>query len=211
MWSMPNIVYKGNYLKQVCDEKDEYSSISLYADEESFDDEKFYNSFISDCERTVRRSDDYKAFEKFVKGTLGINFCQVNPNITTEDATIEMHHGPMFTLYDYCNIVLTDFRRKNKKITSFRIADKVLDEHFDLNVQVVMLTVTNHEGVHNKDIFLNVKQGIGDVNRFIEKYKDSLNDDYKYRIYRYIDLCKESPSFDNGFLDIEKVSKLVEL
>ena len=211
MWSMPNIVYKGNYLKEISEEADEYSNISLYKDIEYFDDERSYNTFVKDCERMIRSSKDYKVFENYVMNILGINFCQVNPEITADDATIEMHHGPMFTLFDYVNIVLYDYIRKNKKITTFRISDTILEEHFDLNVQVVMLTKTNHEGVHNRDIFLNVMQGIGNASGFIAKYKDSLNDDYKYRIHRYLQLCKESPSFDNGFLDTEKVAKLVEL
>lgn len=210
MWSMPNIVYKGNYIKEVQNESDQYDNISLYKDIEYFEEERPLVTFIKSCEKLVRNSKEYKVFEKWVTNTLGINFCQVNPDITSEDATIEMHHGPLFTLYDYVSIVLSEYLKQNKKIDSYRIADTIIQEHFDLRVQVVMLTITNHEGVHNKDIFLNVRQGIGDVSAFIEKYSKYLNDDYKYRIYRYIQLCKESPSFDNGILDIEKVSKLIE-
>lgn len=211
IWSIPNIKYKGNYSKEVQNESDKYDSICLFKDIEYFDDVKPLTNFIKDCERTIRSSKEYRVFEGWVSRVLGIDFCQVNPDITSSDATIEMHHGPLFTLYDYVSVILAHYLKYNKKITSFRITDTVLQEHFDLRVQVVMLTITNHEAVHNKDIFLNVKQGIGDISSFIEKYSDCLSNDYKYRIYRYIELCKESPSFDNGILDIEKVSKMIEI
>ena len=89
------------------------------------------------------------------------------------------------------------------------IANEVIEEHFALRVQVVMLTKTNHEGVHNRDIFLNLKQGLGDIGAFIKKYADYLTDDQKYRVYRYILLCKENDSYDNGLLDIDSIAPLV--
>lgn len=72
-----------------------------------------------------------------------------------------------------------------------------------------MLTKTNHEGVHNRDIFLNLKQGLGDIGAFIKEYAPYLTDDQKYRIYRYILLCKENDSYDNGLLDIDSIAPLI--
>jgi hypothetical protein len=74
-----------------------------------------------------------------------------------------------------------------------------------------MLAITNHEAVHNRDIFLNIKQGFGDVSGFIEKYQKYLNDNQKYRIWKYLDLCESTDSFDNNIFDVEKVKKLVKL
>lgn len=71
-----------------------------------------------------------------------------------------------------------------------------------------MLSKTNHEAVHNGDIFLNLKQGIGNVSEFIKKYADYLTDEQKYRIARYIAMCKDTNSFDNGILDVEGISKM---
>ena len=92
-----------------------------------------------------------------------------------------------------------------------RITDAVLEEHFELRVQVVMLAVTNHEATHNKDLFLNVNQGIGNINEFICLYKDCLDDIHKYKIWNYINMCKNNPSFDRGYLDVEHISKVIKL
>ena len=160
----------------------------------------------------MRKSDDYSKFIAYVKNTIGLNFCQVSSNIVDElDATVEMHHGPLFTLYDYCEVVLNKYLDRNMPITTFAIANEVIDEHFLLHVQVVMLSKTNHEGVHNQDIFLNLKQGLGNISEFIKLYAPHFDDEHKYRIHRYITMCKDNPSFDNGVLDYEEIENLIPL
>jgi hypothetical protein len=73
-----------------------------------------------------------------------------------------------------------------------------------------MLAITNHEAVHNRDIFLNIKQGFGDVGAFIEKYQKYLNENQKYRIMKYISLCESTDSFDNNLFDLEKVQGVMK-
>lgn len=206
-----NIKYNGDVSKYIeaCD--DPYSCISLYKDTDYFQDETAYNKFVKSCENFVRTSPDYKIFIHYIKEILGINFCQVSSHIYSTDATIEMHHGPLFTLFDITSIILNYFIKTGKKINTMRITDAVLEEHFELRVQVVMLAVTNHEATHNKDLFLNVNQGIGNINEFICLYKDCLDDIHKYKIWNYINMCKNNPSFDRGYLDVEHISKVIKL
>ena len=210
---LPNIRYTGKYLKLVESKNDPDQYISFFKPKEYFEyDPKTRTSFIKSVESLVRKSDDYKRFISYVKNTVGINFCQVSSNIVDEiDATVEMHHGPLFTLYDYCEIVLNKYMDRNIPITTFAIANEVIDEHFALHVQVVMLSITNHEAVHNQDIFLNLKQGLGNINEFIRLYAPHFDDEHKYRIHRYIAMCKDNPSFDNGVLDYEEIEKLLPL
>lgn len=206
-----NIVYNEDVSRFVEVEGDPESSISLNKDLDYFRDDDCYVKFVKKCEQLVRHSPDYPIFVRWVKDVLGINFCQVSSQIYDTDATIEMHHGPIFTLYDITSIVLNDFLKRNRKINSMRIVDQVIQEHFDCRVQVVMLAVTNHEAAHNRDLFLNVNQGIGDISGFIEKYRNELEDIHKYKIWNYINLCKNNPSFDRGYLDIDHISKIVKL
>ena len=207
----PNIIYKRDVSKYIEAEDDPYDCISLYKDIEYFQDDVTYTSFIKACERMVRKSDDYNWFLSQIKNTYGLDFCQVCSKLTGKDVTIEMHHGPIFTLYEIVEVVLQKFIKCGYKINTMRVSDVVLQEHFDLNVQIVMLAVTFHEGVHNKDIFLNLKQGFGDIARFIEKYASYLEDNQKYKIYNYINLCKDNESFDKGILDVEKIRKMVQI
>lgn len=213
--NLPNIEFTGDYAKFIENAEDPNECISFYKDAEYFEDQTTYNRFVKSVETMVRTSDDYKAFIRWVKNTVGINFCQVSSNIVEFDTTggkdtlIEMHHGPLFTLYDYVNIILNKYIDNRLPISTFVITNEVIEEHFKLHVQVVMLTKTNHEGVHNRDIFLNLKQGLGDIGAFIKEYAPYLTDDQKYRIARYILLCKENDSYDNGLLDVDSIAPLI--
>ena len=134
--NIPGIVYKGGIIRTVeADDSDDV--ISMYKEREYFDEIEVYNSFVKKCEKVVRSSQDYSNFIKYIKEILGINFCQVSSQIVSGDATIEMHHGPIFTLFDYCAIILNEFLALGKKISTFRIANRVIQEHYDLRVQVV--------------------------------------------------------------------------
>ena len=199
---IPNIKFSGDYLKFVADKDNPEDAISLYQDRESLYDTDTYNKYVKKCEAMVRRSKEYKVFVDYIKNTLGINFCQITSNIFEGDAQIEMHHGPLLTLYDYCAIMINYFIDTCKPISTFYIADAVIQEHFELRVSVVMAAVTNHEAIHNRDVFINIKQGIGDMNAFINKYAKYLNDEHKYKIWNYIYMCKNNDSYHDGVLDL---------
>ena len=207
----PNIIYKRDVSKYIEAEDDPYDCISLYKDIDYFADDTTYTAFIKQVERTVRTSKDYDSFIHQVKTMYGLDFCQVCSKLTGQDVTIEMHHGPIFTLYDIVEVILNRFIKSGYKINTLRIADAVLQEHYDLRVQIVMLAVTCHEAAHNKDIFLNLKQGFGDIAAFIDKYQAFLEPNQKYKIYNYINLCKNNYSFDKGILDVEKIGKMIRL
>ena len=210
MAGLPNIKYTGEFAKYIEAADNKYEFVSFYKPADYFALSEQYTSFIKACEKTVRTAPDYKEFINYIQSVIGLNFCQVSSQIFSTDATIEMHHGPLFTLWDYVSIILNSEVELGHKITTFRIADKVLQEHFDLHVQVVMLAITNHEAVHNRDIFLNIKQGFGDVGAFIEKYQKYLNENQKYRIMKYISLCESTDSFDNNLFDLEKVHSVMK-
>lgn len=209
---IPNIKYTGGRSHFVENASSSIDSISFYKDREYFSDIVTCNNFVKACEREIRRSQEYSDFVSYIKREIGLDFCQVTSNIYDSDAPniIEMHHN-VFTLFDYTLVVLNSFIEQGRKITTFRIADQVIQEHYDMRVQVVMVSVTNHEAIHNRDLFINLKQGFGNINAFIEKYKDYLTDDLKYRLWNYINICKSNDSFDNGVLDIPKIEKLISI
>ena len=207
---LPNIEYQGDITKSIKAADDAFDMISYYKDLEYFGDEVNYSKYVKEIEKLVRTSRDYSTFIAYLKNILGLNFCQVSSKITDADATIEMHHGPIFTLYDICSVVLNYYLKTGKKISTFKIANTVLDEHFEMRVQVVMMSVTSHEAIKNRDIFLNIHQGVGNINAFINRYADCLDDIQKYKIYQYIQISKNNPSFDTGILDIDNVEKLLK-
>ena len=164
-------------------------------------------AFIKAVERMVRTSKYYSRYIAHLKVDLGLNFCQVKGNISEdEDAgvkdLIEMHHGPIFTLFDVVSIILNYMLIKGMKITTFSVANRVIEEHFKHRVQTVMLCETVHQLVHDNKVFLNYRQGFGDLYSFLEIYYEGLDELMVIKIIDYIDKCKKYDSNDFGNLNV---------
>lgn len=202
--TLPDIIYEKDNITPIIDAKASYYKIPFYKDGEYFSSYENYVAFIKGVEKAVRQNDKYKKYINYLKKKVKLNRCQVLKNVTDEDADIEMHHGPIFTLFDVCAIVLEYFILKKWKITTLRIADAVLDEHQKNRVQVVMVSCTVHEEIHNGDLFINYKQAFGDLKGFIKKYKDAISDEYREQLNRYIDRSLLYDSNDFGVLELNK-------
>ena len=203
---LPNIEYKGNIAKDIVAKDDYYQELHYFKTLEDFIDEMSYSKFVKEVERLVRTNPDYKVFVDYIKHTLGIDFCQVFSHVYDKvDATIEFHHGPIFTLYDICEVELSRFLKTGMRVNVFRVADAVLDLHFAMQVNGVMLSKTVHEMAHNGDVFINLSQNIGDVNSYIENRHMYFNPEVKYKLWTYAKMCENNPSFDKGALDLEVV------
>lgn len=202
--SLPDIIYNKNNRTPILDAKTSFYNIPYYKDEEYFSNYESYVNFIKGCEQMVRMNDRYNKYINYLKKEVKLNKCQVLKNITDEDASIEMHHGPIFTLFDYCAIVLEYFIIKKWKISTTRIADTVLDEHQKNRIQLVMVSSTIHEEIHKGDIFINYHQAYGDLESFLEKYAIAISDEYREQLNRYIDRSLLYDSNDFGILDLNK-------
>ena len=210
---IPKLEYKGSYSKTIGLKGTDAYDIPFYKPKEYFISSDNYTRFVKACEQNVRRHEDYTVFKNWVTNVVGIDFCQITPNVKLGDATIEMHHA-FFNLYDTCSIVLNKRIECGEKVTTFAVADEVLDEHFACHIPVVMLATTNHEAVTNRDIWLNVKSGFGYISQFIEKYAPYMGPVHKNRIMTAIKLSYEIDSFDNNIFDdtdrIKRVMKKVD-
>lgn len=208
MTNLPNIDYKKPSKNPTIDSDTSLYVIPFYKNEDYFSNLDNFVSFIKATEQLVRTSKFYSRYIKYLKNDIGLNFCQVMSNIKTEEETdnvkIEMHHGPILTLFDYISIVVDYMLYHNEKITTYKVADIILEEHFNNNIQVVMLSETAHELVHENDIFINYKQGFGNIEAFLKKYRDGISDDQISKINKYIQLCKEHDSFDKHVLDLRQ-------
>lgn len=164
-----------------------------------------YERFIKGVEHAIRKDDRYSEYVgKLHKA--GLNRCAILGNLTASDTTmnVEMHHGPIFNLFDICDIVTRAlFSRGEEKITTFKVADIVLEEHRLNNIQVVMLSKTGHKSTHKGDTFIHIKATVGRIDRFIDRWHDGLQRDHKQYISRYIKQCKQyEDTIDNGLFDI---------
>lgn len=206
--TLPDIEYTVSDDKRVIpivDSQKSMYNIPLYKGVEYFSNLESYVNFIKGIERVVRTNDRYKKYIYYLKNTIGLNHCQVLPEIEIDEdgkIEVEMHHGPIFTLYDYCEIMLEYFIINDRKISTLRIADAILDEHQKNHIQVVMLLSTVHEEVHNRNIFINYQQAWGDLNAFIKKYGIAMSDALKEKLNKYIDRSLMYDSNDFGILKL---------
>lgn len=205
---LPDIEYKVSDSRKVIPIVDSVQSmyqIPLYKGYEYFANIESYVNFIKGCEKQVRNNDRYKKYIWYLKNVIGLDHCQVLSEITPDEdgkIEIEMHHGPIFTLYDYCEIMVEYFLLRERKVSTFRIASAILDEHQRNHIQVVMLLSTVHEEVHNRNIFINYKQAWGDLNAFIRRYGVAMSDPLKEKLNKYIDRSLAYDSNDFGVLKL---------
>lgn len=171
-----------------------------------FIDSRDYVKFIKAVEKLIRTSDEYKAYISYIQGDLGMNHCAIMPNIDSEKTSIEMHHGPILTLFDYCDIVTSALLNRKIKVNTFMIADIVIKEHFENNVQVVMLSKTAHQLAHSGKLFIHPAQAWGDLNKFLEKYIDGVTQEQTEIINDYLTQAEQFNSTDGGYLKVNPMT-----
>lgn len=211
MNKLPNIEFKKTKRNPTLDSDTSIFELPFYKDVEYFSNLDNFVTFVTAVERLVRSSKFYSRYIKYIKEEVGLNFCQVLSNIKVTDENdvteIEMHHGPILTLFDYVSIVVDYLLYHEKKINTFIVADIIIKEHYKNNIQIVMLSKTVHEQVHNDNIFINTKQAFGNLNNFLNKYMDGVNEEQINKINEYITLCEKYDSYDKGVLELNKILK----
>ena len=156
--------------------------------------------FIKKCESNIRKSKRYKKYKlRLLKK--GINMCAIFGNITDDKAELEMHHGPIFTLWDYIEITINYFYLNNIPINTFSIANQVLKDHFDDLIQVVMVSETIHKMIHNSNskLKISIESAWGDIVSYLNKYKGCISPIHFSKINNYFDI-----PLNNRDLDIIK-------
>lgn len=164
-------------------------------------------AFIKGVERIVRKHDFIRiTYPKYLKEVVGLKECQLMPGIKSDDKgkiSIEMHHGPILTLFDICEIVTKYFREKGvKNINTFSVANEVVEQHRFNNVRVVFLSKSAHQKLHEEGIFLNYRQGFGDTLKFMELFKDGIDKNMRIKINEYLAWSMEHDSTDSNVLQI---------
>ena len=209
---IPGIDVKTPIQNPTVDSEYSFYELPYFKTDDYFFDVENEVKFIESIERSVRKSKYYKRYISHLKTDFGLNFCQVKGNIQENEddkhELIEMHHGPVLTLFDCVAIVLEYSLVHKLNVSTFDIANIIIKEHFDHHIQTVMLCETVHQEVHDGKIFLNLNQGFGDLNAFLTKYKDGLLPEQILKINKYIELSKENDSYDNNVMKLnESVTK----
>lgn len=178
--------------------------IPYYKNTEYFDNYENKIKFVKSVEQLVRKHSFYKKYKDYLINVVGMKTCQVLSNINTDDnVTIEMHHGPMLTLFDTCMIVTNYLLATGcETITTFQVANIVIEEHRKNNVRVVLLSKSVHQKIDDDEIILNYQQGFGDTLEFLTKYHRGIDKSMRHSINAYIQWSMEHDSTDNDVFTI---------
>ena len=152
-----------------------------YFDEQPYDilDNKDFTHYISDLERIVRNSFEYRQLISYLKNTQGMDVCSFLENVTSRDNTkvkIEIHHSPL-TLYDICMGVFKKRQANKEDININAVAEEVMWLHYVGWVGLIPLSETVHDMVHNQYIFIPTNLVRGNYQAFVNSYYNYIDPD----------------------------------
>lgn len=164
-------------------------------------------AFIKGVEKLVRKHRFIRiTYPKYLKEVVGLRECQIFPNIKDGGNTkvkLEMHHGPILTLFDTCEIVTNAFRSRGvKNINTPSVANEVVEQHRLNHVRVMFLCKSAHQKVHDEGVYINYRQGFGDTLKFLQLFSDGVSKNMKMKINEYLAWSMEHDSTDNNILQI---------
>jgi hypothetical protein len=117
-------------------------------------------------------------------------------------ARLEVHHGPIFSLHDICDIVLSYRLEHNIPTNTILWAKEVMELHTGNHTQLCMLTKNNHALVHGGRLHLRLDQCFGDITYFMKTYREQIIGSPRImsKIERYKDELSDSEFFDNSVI-----------
>lgn len=135
-------------------------------------DDKDREKYITDLERHIRSSYEYRAMVQYLREYMNMNSCAFIPNITNEQnrrVRIELHHSPL-TLRDICCTILNKRMKTGEILTIESVAYEVMFCHYSLMIGLIPLSETVHELVHTQYIFVPTDKVYGYYKAFIQNY-----------------------------------------
>lgn len=160
--------------------KNQHYSLTMYLDENV--EYKYLVKFIKYCERLVRSNEDYKLWLSSIRDNSRLSQDAFLYNLTSSLVEIQLHHYPI-NLFNITQAVIMKYLKEKQKISTFIIADEVIQLHFKGIIGLVPLTVTTHEIAHLDKLQFVRSQIYGDWELFYNQYKDYL-DDYDHIVVK---------------------------
>lgn len=201
-------------LGPVVDSDNSLFYLLFYKNEEYFSVYENEITFYKGVESLVRKHPFYSKYIKYLIDVVGIKTCQVlsnievNENAKKQRVTIEMHHGPILTLFDIVQIICNWLRENDDEfITTFKVAKIIMEEHRLNEVRTVLVSKSVHQQIHEGNVHLNYNQGFGDTQTFLEKYADGVSPEIRAKINNYIEWSMENDSTDNDVFKLAETMK----
>ena len=141
----------------------------------NFETETEYVKFIRNCEKLVRGCREYKEWRNYIIDVLGINTCMVTSE-KMDECTIEVHHH-IPSLFVFIKTIINKEIEQDRQFSTFDIALKTMELHFQNKVGYLTLIKSMHEKFHNG--FLSIPKELvkGDFNWFLNEYSEYIDEE----------------------------------
>ena len=160
--------------------------LPFYQTRETLMDVDTYRNFLRNAETRFRATREYKAYKSYLIEYLGIDRCQIFGNITTDDATIELHHN-VLGLFDICLLICGHVINTVGVITTFDLIQLLIQEHFNNRVGVTFLSKTAHQVYTNDpDGYIPPEMTFGAWWELLSIYRYGITYDIANKVINYI-------------------------
>jgi len=153
----------------------------------TFVSSKEFESFIKNTEKLVRISYEYKLWISYIINNLGQKECALTHESIGE-CPVVIHHHPV-NLYTVVKTIINDFIKHGKEFSTFDIATKVIELHYQNNIGYVVLLSDLHEKFHAGFLKLPIELINGNYKYIFQNYQ--LEDDELQRIYELCNVHSE--------------------
>lgn len=188
--SIPDIDLQDDIYNPTLTSPNSYLELSFYLTRDSALDVETYKRFLDSAISRFRKSRAYKNYKHFLMN-LGMDRCQVHGNLTSEMASLEMHHQ-LLTIFDIALIITEHTLNTKGYISTFDLVQLLKQEHINHRVQLVMLSLTPHQLYHNTDqLIIDPKMCIGNWVEFLKIYNTGITQDIAFKIIFYLKKLEE--------------------
>lgn len=128
--------------------------------------------YLTMIKSLVRKTPEYRQYIEFLKKYRGQNVSRVLPAAIQGNGkkySIELHHEP-FSLFEICDIVVTKRETLGESLNPLKVAEEVLELHYDGKVGLVPLDITSHELCEKGLIFIPLQDIYQRFDLFFDEY-----------------------------------------
>ena len=169
----------------------------FYQTRDTFMDVDLYKSFLDNAISRFRHSKTYTNYKHYLY-EIGLNRCQLLGNVTSEVASIEMHHN-FLNIFDIALLITENYINTIGYVCTFDVVQSLKEEHKNNNIPIVMLSKTAHQLFHNSDgeMIIPARMCFGYWLNLLNRYKYGITIDIANKVIRFL---KESAEFEQHYI-----------
>lgn len=168
----------------------------FYHTRDDFMDVDEYKKFIENCISRFRHSVTYKNYKHYLY-EIGLDKCQLLGKVTSEMASIEMHHN-FLNIFDITLLITEHLLNTSGYVSTYDVVQLLKEEHMNNNIPIVMLSKTAHQLYHNGDgMILPGRMCFGFWYNLLKKYNKGITIDIAQKVIVFL---KRSVEFEQNYL-----------